>query len=121
MNYKNTLKAIIEYLAGNDFYYCNQYEELYQANECYCADDIYQEAIDNIYISVKGVLSGYCICVNDLTEEAQEAIRIEAFEESEKFHIRFDNLSFKEAQEAINNNKDLKQLLFERFTETAHK
>ena len=121
MKAKQTLKAIIEYLAGNDFYYCNQYEELFQANECYCADDIYQEAIDNIYTSVKGVLSGYYICVNDLTEEAQEAIRIEAFEEAEKYHIRFYNMKQQEAIEAINNNKELKQLLFERFSNSAHK
>lgn len=122
MKQQQQLKAIINYLSKNDFYYCQEYEGIYQANECYCADDILQQAYDAIYVSVAPILSGYRIDpINDLTEEAQENLRIEAFEQAEKYHIRFNNLKQQEAQEAINNNQELKQILLDRFTNSAHK
>ena len=58
---------------------------------------------------------------NDLTDEIQDELINEAYEQAERFHIRFNNLKQQEIIEYINNNKELKQLLFDRFTETAHK
>lgn len=122
MKAKQTLKTIIEYLAKQDFYYCYQYEGLYQADECYCAEDILQEAHDAIYVAVAPILAGYRIDpLADLTEEAQEQLTIEAYEQAERYHIRFNNLKQQEAEEAINNNQELKQLLLDTYKETAHK
>ena len=121
MNNKTTLKAIIKYLLKHDFYYCMEYEGIYEANECYCVDDLLQQAFDSIYNSVCGILGSYRITTEQLTEELLEDLTNEAYEQAEKFHIRFNNLSKQEIIEHINNNKELKQILFDRFTETAHK
>ena len=121
MNNKTTLKAIIKYLLKHDFYYCMEYEGIYEANECYCVDELLQQAFDSIYTSVCGILGSYRITTEQLTEELLEDLTNEAYEQAEKFHIRFNNLSKQEIIEHINNNKELKQILFERFTETAHK
>ena len=121
MNNKTTLKSIIKFLSKHDFYYCYQYEGLYEANECYCVDDLLQQAFDSIYNSVCGILGSYRITTEQLSEELLEDLTNEAFEQAERYHLRFNNLSKQDIIEHINNNKDLKQILFERFTETAHK
>lgn len=125
MNYKNTLKAIIEYLAHEDFYFCKQYDEIFNSefgDICYCAEDILQQAHDKIYVAVKEVLAGYYLDpLNDLTEEAQEALQTQAQEQAEAQHIRFNSITKAEAQKAILENQELAKILFDRFTETAHK
>lgn len=119
---KQQLITIIKFLSNNDFYYCKEYEGIYQYNECYCADDILQEAHDRIYTAVRGILGSFSISPKeDLTDEIQDELINEAYEQAERFHIRFNNLKQQEALEAINNNKELKQILLDRYKETAHK
>ena len=119
---KNTLKSIIKYLSKRDFYYCYEYDGIYEANECYCVEDILQQAHDSIYTAVCGILGSLRIDPkNDLTDEMQEQLTNEAYEQAERFHLRFKNLSKNKILENIKNNKELKQILFERFAETAHK
>lgn len=121
-NNKTALKSIIKFLSKHDFYYCMEYEGIYEANECYCVDDILQQAHDSIYTAVCGILGSLRIDPkNDLTDEIQDELINEAYEQAERFHIRFNNLKQQEIIEYINNNKELKQILFDRFTETAHK
>ena len=117
MNNKTALKSIIKFLSKHDFYYCMEYEGIYEANECYCVDDLLQQAFDSIYNSVCGILGSYRITTEQLSDELLEDLTNEAYEEAEKYHIRFYNMKEQEAIEAINNNKELKQILFDRFTE----
>lgn len=125
MKAKQTLKAIINFLSKNDYYFCKQYDEIFNSefgDICYCAEDILQKAHDKIYVAVKPILAGYYLDpLNDLTEEAQEEILELAQEQAEAQHIRFNSITKAEAQKAIEESKELKQILFDRFTETAHK
>ena len=121
MNNKTALKSIIKFLSKHDFYYCMEQEGIYKANECYCVDDLLQRAFDSIYTAVCGILGSYRIATEQLSDELLEDLTNEAYEQAEKFHIRFNNLSKQEIIEHINNNKELKQILFDRFTFSAHK
>ena len=122
MKTKAKLITIIKFLSNHDFYYCHEYEGLFQANECYCAEDLLQKAHDRIYTAVCGILGSLRIDPkNDLTDEIQEQMINEAYERAERYHIRFNNLKQPQIIEHINKNKELKQILFERFAETAHK
>ena len=122
---KNTLKSIINFLSKTDFYFCKNYDELFNlelGENCYCADDLLQTAYDNIYVSVKETLAGYYLDPkNDLTDEAKENLINEVLEIVENYHIYFNKDSRETIEAAINNIPKLKQILFERFTETAHK
>lgn len=122
---KNTLKAIINFLAKNDFYFCVETGELYNLGNgemCYCADDIYQEAHDVIYVAFVELFNGYRIDTKQaLTDEFQEEILNLTHEKADLNHYYFNSMTTREAEDVIQEQKDLKQILFERFTETAHK
>lgn len=120
---KHTLIKIIKFLSENEYYFCINSGELHQEiDECDCVDSLLQNVYDRIYVSVCDLLDGYRIDPkHDLKDEIQEQIINEAFEQAERLHIRFNNLNNQEIIEHVNNNTELKQLLFDRFTETAHK
>ena len=125
MNNKKALKSIIKFLSKTDFYFCKNYDELFNlelGENCYCADDLLQTAYDNIYVSVKEILAGYYLDPkNDLTDEAKENLINEVLEIVENYHIFFNKDSRETIEAAINNIPKLKQILTDRFTETAHK
>lgn len=120
---KNTLKAIIKFLSKNDFYFCYRDEELFTNDEpCYCLEHYIQEAHDAIYVAFAGLFGGYRIDTKQaLTEEFQEVILELAQEQADKEHFNFGNTTLRKAAQAIEESKELKQILFDRFTETAHK
>lgn len=120
---KNTLKAIIKYLAGNEFYFCYRDGELFTTDEpCYCLEHYIQEAHDAIYVAFAGLFGGYRIDTKQaLTEEFNEEILELAQQKADEEHLNFWNTTLREAAQAIEESKELKQILFERFTETAHK
>lgn len=125
MNNKTALKSIIKFLSKHDFYFCAETGELYNVGNgenCYCADDIYQDAHDAIYVAFAGLFNGYRIDTKKaLTDEFQEEILDLTHEKADENHYYFNSMSPNEVKQTINNNKELKQILFDRFTETAHK
>ena len=117
----NTLKSIIKFLSKKDFYYCVETEELYNARNgemCYCADDIYQEAHDAIYVALVELFGGYRIDTKQaLTEEFQEEILNLTHEKADENHYYFNSMTTREAENVIQEQQELKQILFERFNE----
>ena len=124
-NTKQALISIIKFLSKNDYYYCVETGELYDFGNgemCYCADDIYQEAHDAIYVAFAELFNGYRIDTKQaLTEEFHEEILNLTHEKADLNHYYFNSMTTREAENVIQEQKDLKQILFERFTETAHK
>lgn len=120
---KNTLKNIIKYLSNNEYYYCYRDEELFSTEmPCYCLEHYIQEAHDAIYVAFAGIFDGYRIDTKQaLTEEFSEEILELAQQKADEEHLNFWNTTTREAEQAIQDSKELKQLLFDRFTETAHK
>lgn len=121
---KNTIKTIINYLAKTEFYFCKNYDELFNlelGENCYCADDLLQTAYDNIYVSVANTLPGYRICKDNLTDEAKENLINEVMEVVENYHIYFNKDSKETIEAAINNIPKLKQILLDKYKFTAHK
>ena len=125
MKNKQQLKAIINYLAKTNFYFCKANGEIFNSedgNMCYCAEDILQQAHDAVYVAVVPILAGYRIDpIADLTEEAQEQLLYEAQEIAEQQHIRFNSITKQHAEQAIKDNQELAKILFERFSNSAHK
>ena len=122
---KNTLINIIKFLSKNDYYFCVETGELYNLGNgemCYCADDIYQEAHDAIYVAFAELFNGYRIDTKQaLTEEFQEEILNLTHEKADENHYFFNSMTTREAENVIQEQKELKQILFDRFTFSAHK
>ena len=120
MNNK-ALKSIIKFLSKNNFYFCVETGELYNegnGENCYCADDIYQEAHDAIYVALVELFGGYRINTSQaLTEEFQEEILNLTNEKADENHYYFKSMTTREAENVIQEQNELKQILFERFTE----
>lgn len=125
MKNKQKLITIIKFLSKNDFYYCAKNGELYNIGNgemCYCADDIYQEAHDDIYVALVELFNGFRIDTNKaLTEEFRAEILELASEKADENHYYFNTITKKEALQIIQDNEELKQILTERFTFSAHK
>ena len=121
MKNKTALKSIIKFLSKNNFYFCVETGELYNegnGENCYCADDIYQKAHDAIYVAFVELFGGYRISTKQaLTEEFQEEILNLTHEKADENHYYFKSMTTREAENAIQEQKALKQILFERFTE----
>ena len=121
MNNKKALKSIINFLSKNNFYFCVETGDLYNkgnGEKCYCADEIYQEAHDSIYVAFVELFGGYRIETSQaLTEEFQEEILNLTNEKADENHYFFNSMTTREAENVIQEQKELKQILFERFTE----
>ena len=120
MNNKKALKSIINFLSKNNFYFCVETGDLYKGNgeNCYCADDIYQEAHDSIYVAFVELFGGYRISTKQaLTEEFQEEILNLTNEKADENHYYFNKMTTREAENVIQEQNELKQILFERFNE----
>ena len=120
---KNTLINIIKFLSGNEFYFCYRDEEIYTTDEpCYCLEHYIQEAHDAIYVAFAGLFGGYRIDTKQaLTEEFNEEILELAQAKADEEHLNFWNTTTREAKQAIEESKALKQILTERFKFSAHK
>ena len=120
---KNTLKAIIKYLAGNEFYYCYRDGELFTTDEpCYCLEHYVQEAHDAIYVAFAELFNGYRIDTKQaLTEEFQEEILNLTHEKADLNHYYFNSMTTREAEQVIQEHQDLEDLLLNTYQETAHK
>ena len=118
---KNTLINIIKFLSKNDFYYCVETGELYNIGNgemCYCADDIYQEAHDAIYVAFAELFNGYRIDTKQaLTEDFQEEILNLTHEKADLNHYYFNNMTQNEALQVIQEHQDLEDLLLNTYQE----
>lgn len=115
---KNTLINIINFLSNNEYYFCLNSGELHQEiDECWCADRLLQNIYDRIYLSVCDLLDGYRIDPKtELTDDALEFLTTLVQEKADENHYYFNIMTTKEAEDVIQEQKELKQLLTERFT-----
>lgn len=123
MSNKTALHLIINYLTNSSVYYCWSDELLYSATDpCSCAEDMLQKAFDAVYLSLVELFQGYRIDpYNDLTDEAKQDLQEQAEQAADEQHVYFGNMTYKEALEAIIENKKIEQLLLDTYQFTAHK